>query len=101
VTAAEIHAAARKWIADGQYVLEVHPFPEYATGKSSVDRSKLPEVGDLPSVSFPTVEKATLTNGLKVQLVRRTAVPVVDFSLLIDAGYAADKFATPGTAEPR
>jgi zinc protease len=44
------------------------------------------------------VEKATLANGLKVQFVRRTAVPVVGFSLLIDAGYAADRSATPGTA---
>ena len=31
-------------------------------------------------------------------LARRTAVPVVDFNLLLDAGYAADQFALPGTA---
>ena len=31
-------------------------------------------------------------------LARREAVPVVNFNLLLDAGYAADQFALPGTA---
>jgi zinc protease len=97
-TAAEIAAAARRWLADGPYVLEVRPFPEYKTLTTSADRSKLPDPGEPPPVDFPAVEKATLAKGLKVQLVRRTAVPVVGFSLLIDAGYAADRSATPGTA---
>jgi zinc protease len=94
----EILAAARRWLSDGQYVLEVRPFGEYKTLTSTVDRSKLPEPGAPPPVGFPTVEQATLPNGLKIQLVRRTAVPVVAFSLLIDAGYAADTSASPGTA---
>jgi len=98
-TPAEILAAARKWLSDGQYVLEVRPFPEYTVAPSATDRSKMPAAGDPPRVGFPTTEKATLANGLEVQLVRRTAVPVVNFSLLIDAGYAADKSAAPGTAQ--
>src|SRR5690606_38091779 len=50
------------------------------------------------SVEFPTPERATLSNGLKVQLVRRDAVPIVNMTLLVDAGYAADQFGAPGTA---
>ncbi len=98
-TAADILAAARRWMSDGQYVLEVRPFPEYTTATTAADRSKMPPAGDVPNVGFPTTEKTTLANGLKVQLVRRTAVPVVNFSLLLDAGYAADKSAAPGTAK--
>jgi zinc protease len=97
-TAAEVRDAARKWLGDGQYVLEVRPYPEYTTVASNVDRSKLPDPGAPPDVSFPVVEHDTLSNGLRVQLVRRTAVPVVTASLMLDAGYSADKFATPGTS---
>ena len=97
-TAAEILAAARKWLGDGQYVLQVNPFPEYTTVASTIDRSKMPDPGAPPPVGFPTAEKATLSNGLEVQLVRRTAVPKVEMSLVVDAGFAADKSATPGTA---
>ncbi|HET6679926.1 MAG TPA: pitrilysin family protein [Gemmatimonadaceae bacterium] len=97
-TAAQVRDAARKWLGDGQYVLEVRPYPEYTTVASNVDRSKLPDPGAPPDVSFPVVENDTLSNGLRVQLVRRTAVPVVTASLMLDAGYTADKFATPGTS---
>jgi zinc protease len=97
-TAAEILASGNRWLADGQYVLEVNPFAGYTTTASTVDRSKLPDPGEPPPVGFSTVEKATLANGLEVWLVRRSAVPVVDLSLLLDAGYAADRFTAPGTA---
>jgi len=97
-TTAQVMSAAKQWLSDGQYVLEVQPVPEYTTLTSNVDRSKMPEPGAAPPVGFPQVEKATLSNGLKVQLVRRTAVPIVNLSLLLDAGYAADGFAVPGTA---
>src|SRR5205823_4415902 len=38
------------------------------------------------------------SNGLKVVLAERHTIPVVNFNLQLDAGYAADQFATPGTA---
>ena len=47
---------------------------------------------------FPKVEKATLSNGMKVLLAERHAIPVVDFNLMLDAGYAADQGGIPGTA---
>jgi zinc protease len=97
-TVAQVQAAAREWLADGQYVLEVRPFPQYETIASTADRKTMPTPGAAPAVTFPTAEKSRLSNGLEVQLIRRTAVPTVTLSLLLDAGYAADKFATPGTA---
>ncbi len=93
-----MQGAANRWLSDGQYVLEVHPFPEYEAVATDVDRKKLPDPGAAPNAPLPPVERATLSNGLKVQLVRRTAVPVVNFSLLVDAGYAADHKIAPGTA---
>src|SRR5438309_1982472 len=40
----------------------------------------------------------TLPNGLKIVLSERHSIPQVNMTLLIDAGYAADQFAAPGTA---
>ncbi len=88
--------AARTWLSDGVYTLEVHPFPNYSTKPSDVDRSTLPETSEPPAAKFPKIEYATLSNGLKVVFARRTSVPVVNFDLLVDAGFSADVI--PGTA---
>lgn len=90
--------AAKQWLSDGVYVLEVHPYPSYKAEKSDVDRSKLPTPESPPEAKFPKLQRATLSNGLQIILAERTAVPLVHFDLLVDAGYAADQFALPGTA---
>jgi zinc protease len=97
-TAADLQSTAQRWLSDGVYVLEVHPFPEYSTAASDVDRSVLPEPGEPPAVSFPELQRATLSNGLEIVLAERHTVPVVYFQLLVDAGYAADQHGIPGTA---
>ncbi|HEX6929630.1 MAG TPA: pitrilysin family protein [Gammaproteobacteria bacterium] len=94
----DLRRAAREWLAEGAFVLEVHPFPDYATTPGTVDRSKgLPDVGEFPEGDFPSVESATLDNGLTVLLAERDAVPLVEMTLLVDAGFAADPKAAPGT----
>ncbi len=98
-TVEDLQRAAGEWLADGDYNLEIHPFPEYATTESGVDRSAgVPETREFPEGRFPRLEKTTLANGLKVILAERHAVPVVWFRLLVDAGYAADQGRIPGTA---
>ena len=98
-TPAQLKAAAVKWLSDGVFNLEVHPYPDYQVVASSLDRTKMPVVAAPAVPDFPTVEQATLSNGLKVMLARRDAVPLVDMRLLVDAGYAADQFGAPGTAK--
>jgi zinc protease len=93
-----LQEAARDWLTDGEYILEVHPFPAYTAIPVGADRSALPELGAQTPAAFPTVQRATLSNGLKVVLAERHAVPLVSMDLLVDAGYAADHLATPGTA---
>ena len=98
-TSKDLQDAAKAWLSDGVYILEIHPFPKYETAKSSVDRSKLPVPDLKPEAKFPVLQRATLSSGLKVILAERHAIPVVNFELLIDAGFAADQMASPGTAE--
>ncbi|MCX8009617.1 MAG: insulinase family protein, partial [Ignavibacteria bacterium] len=97
-TAKQLQDVAKKWLSDGVYILEVHPFPEFSTTKSDVDRSKLPEQGKAPEVKFPQLQRAVLSNGLKIVLAERHTIPIVNFNLMVDAGYASDQFAAPGTA---
>ncbi|HEX8849074.1 MAG TPA: pitrilysin family protein [Gemmatimonadaceae bacterium] len=97
-TPADIQNAMKKWVAGGSYVLEVQPFPEYETVASSVDRKKLPDVGAPPAAPLAAPERATLSNGMKVMLSRRSAIPAVRLRMMLDGGYAADPAAKPGLA---
>jgi len=97
-TPAKLLSSAKRWLGDGVYTLEVHPYPEYQTAKAGADRSKLPDLGSPPDTKFPALERATLSNGLKVVLAERRAIPEVRFDLLLDAGFAADQSGLPGTA---
>jgi zinc protease len=96
---ADVQAAARRWLSDGVFVLEVQPVPDYQVAQSGADRSKLPATGKPPALELPPLQRATLSNGLKVVLAERHNAPVVQLQLIADAGYAADSQASPGTAK--
>jgi len=97
-TAQGVKETAVRWLSDGVYILEVQPYPQLAAGKSDVDRKTMPSAGTPPEAKFPAVERATLSNGLKLMLAERHSIPVVRFSLMVDAGYAADQAGIPGTS---
>ncbi|HET9803608.1 MAG TPA: pitrilysin family protein, partial [Candidatus Acidoferrum sp.] len=95
-TADDLKAAANKWLSDGVYILEVTPFPDYKADSAGADRSKAPVPGAPPELKLPKLQRSTLSNGLKVILAERHEVPLVNFTLVLDAGYAADQLAAPG-----
>ena len=66
-------------------------------GASVVDRSKLPPVDPTPEIDFPTVETASLSNGIKVHFARRSTVPTLRLSVVFNAGKAADPADKRGT----
>jgi zinc protease len=95
---ADVQSTARRWLSDGAYVLEIHPFPNYVAAQTAVDRKKMPTPGAGPEPKFPAMQRGKLSNGMEVIVAERHTVPVVNLSLLVDAGFAADQFAQPGTA---
>jgi zinc protease len=97
-TTTDVTDAARRWLSDGVFVLNVDPAPDYKTAAASADRSKLPATGSPPSLTLPPLQRAKLSNGLEVVMVERHNAPVVDFTVIADAGFAADAQARPGTA---
>ncbi len=71
----------------------------YTVGKPAVDRSKgVPSVDSFPDLSFPTLQRGKLKNGIEVVLAERHTVPITQISLLFNAGYAADQGRKLGTA---
>ena len=98
-TASDIKEVAKKWLSDGVYVLQIDPYPpDLKAAASGADRKQMPKGGAEPPVVFPKVEKATLSNGMQIRFAPRESVPVVEFNLVFDAGYAADQGGIPGTA---
>ena len=98
-TAPDILNSARSWLSDGVYILYVRPFPQYTTlAPDSTLRKTMPAVGEPPTANFPGLQRATLSNGLKVILAERPSIPVVSLRLEFNAGFASDQYAAPGTA---
>ncbi len=114
-TPATVTAAARQWFKGG-YVQTVLPGARPAVEVSAsqgattvakvatavptvtrVARPPEPGVGPSPNLVFPPIERTTLANGMKVELARRTTVPVVKIMLSFSAGFGADDRAKLGT----
>ena len=98
-TADDLKSAADRWLSDGNYIVEVKPFPDYKADVAQVDHSKKPVLGTPPDLKLPKLQRASLSNGLKVILAERHSVPLVELWMAADAGYAADQFGHPGTAK--
>lgn len=97
-TLADIHNAVKAWLSSGKLTIVCTPFPNYQVTGTEADRSKLPALATQPASTFPDLQMASLKNGMKVVLAQRKGVPNLSFNLMLDAGYAADQFARPGTA---
>jgi len=127
LTPAQVRAAAQKWLSRPVYSFTLapgkrDPYEESklsgdtaaagggggakvtaapasaaATTTAGVDRSQLPPVGQIADLKFPTVEHATLSNGIPVLFARRADVPVVRVAIDFDAGNASDPKAALGT----
>ncbi len=122
LTPADVQSAMQRWLSRPVYALAVTPgkrtekgevmggwgdeatstapkpdakkrAPKLATGP----KREFPAVAPVGNLSFPKVERATLSNGVPVVLARRGGVPTVLVQLSFDAGFAADAQDAPGT----
>ncbi|MRW86875.1 insulinase family protein [Pseudoduganella sp. FT26W] len=97
-TPAQVKQALQAWLTDGDYVLDVQPYPTNLATTAKLDRSQPPAMGKAETLKLPPMQTATLSNGLKVVLAERHAAALVNFSLIVDAGYASDVAKTQGLA---
>jgi zinc protease len=98
-TPAQVRQAMADWLSDGDYVLQVNPFPTgLAAETTQLDRSKGVPLGKAETLRLPPMQSATLSNGLKVVLAESHGAPVINLSLMLDGGYASDSKELPGLA---
>ena len=97
-TPADVQKAAKTWLDTNHYTMIVRPYPKLGPGKTDVDRKVLPSIGAASDVKFPPIQRTTLSNGLKVMLLERHSAPLVEMTLAVDAGYAADPAPKAGLA---
>lgn len=97
-TPADVKKTANEWLSDGVYVLEVHPFPELTALEEGADRSTMPSTTNPPTADFPKLQRETLDNGLQIVLAERHASPLVNFSMMFEAGASSDQLSIPGRA---
>ncbi len=97
-TRTAVRDTARAWLADGAFVLEVEPFPAYRAATNGMDRSAVPFPALNPQPRLPAIQRATLANGMRVLLAERHDMPLVQMTLLMPPGFAADRGGAAGTA---
>lgn len=120
LTPADVKAAMQRWFTKPAFTLVLEPGARDATYEEAasvgattnaserdrasetltvtVERPK-PAIDKTAELDFPTLERATLKNGMKVTYARRTAVPATYVSLSFDAGSAADPADKRGLAD--
>ncbi len=86
----------RAWTVACATALLFTPLASGAQG--APDRSTPPATGPAPTFALPLIDKHTLTNGLSVWVVEMHEVPVVDVSLIVRSGAAADPAGRFGVA---
>ena len=97
-TPEQVRTSSNKWLGAHHYTLTVTPFPDLAVADEGYDRSVVPTLGEAGEVRFPQIQRAQLDNGLEVVLMERHTVPLVNMTLAVDAGYAADPDGLAGLA---
>ena len=97
LTSLDLRDAAREWLTDGVYTLEVVPFGN-AKAAPALDRAAPPPLGAPHELKLPKLQEERLSNGLRILLAERHEIPVVNFWLEVGSGFASDETALPGTA---
>ena len=98
-TPADVQGAAKRWLSDGVFVLNVEPVPTYKTVASH--RRSQQAAGDRRAAVAEAAARRSARScrtASRSCVVERHNAPVVDFTLIADAGFAADAQAKPGTA---
>lgn len=121
VTPASVRAAAQRYLRAGDHRITLLPGERdpasiaihqqarveatpamaapatFAAQGQPADRSTPPAGGEVVALTVPAIERAVLANGMAVELVRNSAVPVVRMQMVLPEGVPADSVEKPGT----
>jgi len=69
-----------------------------APGSAQVDRSAPPKIGPPPRLALPPIQHLSLSNGIRLLVMEKHAVPLVQVDILVSAGATLDPEARSGLA---
>jgi predicted Zn-dependent peptidase len=112
ITPTAVRAAMQRWLTRPALTITLSPGerPAYQEAKAveppkgSKDEGAvkgnrpIPPVGQLAALDFPDIVHTKLSNGMPVDYVQRTAVPVTQLAMVFDAGDSADAPTSRGLA---
>jgi zinc protease len=93
-----VRDAARAWLSEGSYALEVLPFQAKKRTEPAATRSHAPQPGLPHDLRLPAFVEDRLSNGVRLFVAERHDIPLVNLWLEVGGGYAADQFGHLGTA---
>lgn len=95
----DVREVAQRWFSQAPYVAHIVPYPSLTAATRGTDRTAgVPEALPPAPAVFPEFRSTTLSNGMRLLVAHRPTVPVVEFNLIFDAGYAADPAERAGEA---
>ena len=98
-TSDQVLETANRWLKRGYFELTTLPFPNLVSGENIVDRSTVPTVTEVSGINFPIIETATLSNGMQLVVANSGSLPLVDVSIQINTGNAADDLNSQGISD--
>jgi predicted Zn-dependent peptidase len=105
ITPAAVRTTMQQWLRRPPLTIILAPGerPAYADAKAAAELKPkregaaeapatriIPPLGQLTDLDFPTIQHTRLSNGMPVEYVQRTAVPVTQMAISFNAGDAAD-----------
>lgn len=107
VTPDAVRGVMQTWLGRPAYTLTIEPGAREAYEEAAAEpsgstpaapassyqvtaRPPMPEIGAMPSLDFPTVSRAQLSNGIQVIATQSARVPTTRVAVEFDAGWAAD-----------
>jgi len=112
VTPAAVTQAMRRWLNRPPLTITLvpgeregyteakaaEPKPTAAKETLPAPTRQIPPIGQIADLDFPDITHTKLSNGIPVEYVQRTAVPVTQMAIAFDAGDAADAVDSRGLA---
>jgi predicted Zn-dependent peptidase len=112
ITPAAVRAQMQQWLRRPALTITLSPGEREAyTEAKAVEPPKtskddgaakgnrpLPPVGQLAALDFPTITHVKLSNGIPLDYVQRSGIPITQIAMAFDAGSAADNTTERGLA---
>lgn len=90
ITPKAMQQVTANWLTKPHITVVYHPEPQLTAKVEGADRRALPELQPAKPYSFPKFSQFELDNGLKVVALNRANVPIIEASLVFDAGFERD-----------